>query len=303
MRAGHKSRQRAFGPYMLAILVVTAASVANSANGLLMRSIEEASSWQIIAIRMGALALALAVIHFLQQRNMAISSLLRLGPWSLFGAVLIGAVNVAFIWSLSYTTVADTMFTLSAVPFITALLGWLFLRERVSLRLWAAMLAALGGIGIMLADGLGGGTLLGNLLALFAACAFSGFVVILRQGRRQNMLPMVFAGAVLSAVFSGAMAGFDLAVPARDLWIAFGWGAVLSSVMQVAFLFGSRHVQGAELTLIVLLEFILAPIWVWLVFAEHPGALTVLGGMLVISAVGSRGILALREGRAVRSRP
>lgn len=260
-----------------------------------MRSIEQAGPWQIIAIRSGALTVTLVGVFLVQQRHGVLSALRRLGPWSLLGAVMIGTANSAFVWSMSYTTIANTMFILSAVPFLTALLGWIILKERVSPRLWAAMLAALGGIGIMFAGGQGTGTLLGNALALLAALSYSGFVVILRHGRTRNMLPMVILGAILSFGYSATMADFDLEMPVMDFAISYAWGGILSSMVHVFFVFGSRYVQGAELTLAVLLEFILAPVWVWLAFAERPSVFTLVGGALVLSAVGSRGILALRK--------
>ena len=283
-------------PYRLAILVVLASSVVNSVNGLLLRSIEEAHPWQIIAIRSGALAAGLAAVFVLQQRHEAFSALRRLTWWGLVGALMLATTNTAVVWSMSHTTIANTMFILSAAPFFTALLGWVVLRERVSAGLWVAMLAALGGIGIMLGDGLSGGTLFGNALAVLGAFSFACVVVVLRYGRNQNMLPIVILGSLIACGYSSAMSGMDLAVPLSDFVIAFAWGGIISCTVHGLFVWGSRYVQGAELTLVVLLEFILAPLWVWLAFSERPSPLTLVGGALVLSAVGSRGILALRAG-------
>ena len=295
-RPGARSSAAAPDPYKLAILVVLASSVVNSVNGLLLRSIEEAHPWQIIAIRSGALAAGLSAVFLLQQRHEVFSALRRLSWWGVIGALMLGTTNTAVVWSMSHTTIANTMFILSAAPFFTALLAWIFLRERVSAGLWVAMIMALAGIGIMLGDGLSGGTLLGNALAVLAAFTFACVVVVLRHGRNQNMLPLVVLGSLLACLFASAMSGMDLAVPMSDFAIAFAWGGVISCTVHGLFVWGSRYVQGAELTLVVLLEFILAPLWVWLVFAERPSQLTLVGGVLVLSAVGSRGILALRKG-------
>ena len=282
--------------YKLAILVVLASSVVNSVNGLLLRSIEEAHPWQIIAIRSGALAAGITAVFLLQQRHEVFSALRRLSWWGLIGALMLATTNTAVVWSMSHTTIANTMFILSAAPFFTALLGWIFLRERVSAGLWAAMLVALAGIGIMLGDGLSGGTLFGNALAVLAAFSFACVVVVLRHGRNQNMLPVIILGSLLACACASAMSGMDLAVPLSDFAIAFTWGGVISCTVHGLFVWGSRYVQGAELTLVVLLEFILAPLWVWLAFSERPSLLTLAGGALVLSAVGSRGILAFRTG-------
>ena len=283
--------------YRLAILVVLASSVVNSVNGLLLRSIEEAHPWQIIAIRSGALAAVLAAVFLIQQRHEVFSALRRLSWWGLLGALMLATTNTAVVWSMTHTTIANTMFILSAAPFFTALLGWIFLRERVGAGLWVAMLIALAGIAIMLGDGLGGGTLFGNALAVLAAFSFACVVVVLRHGRNQNMLPIVVFGSLLACGFSSSMSGMDLVVPVSDFAIAFAWGGIISATVHGLFVWGSRYVQGAELTLVVLLEFILAPLWVWLAFSEQPSLLTLVGGVLVLSAVGSRGILALRIGR------
>ena len=279
-----------------------ASSATNSINGLLMRSIEEATTWQVIAIRMSALSVALLLVYCLQERGRLRSARLRFGPVDLLGAMMIATAHPALLWSMSQTTIANTMFILSSAPFLTALLAWVFLRERIDTGLWVAMGVALAGITLMLADGLGAGSLAGNALALLAALNFAGFVIVLRRGRSRNMLPMVILGAALGAAVSGAMAGFDLAVPAADLAIALAWGGVLSCLVHVLFVLASRHVQGAELTLVVLLEFILAPVWVWLVFAETPSRLTLLGGSLVLLALASRGVRALWPGGRGRTR-
>ncbi len=282
--------------YRLAILVVLASSVVNSVNGLLIRSIEEAHPWQIIAIRSGALAAALAIVFLVQKRHEAFRALRQLTWWGVLGAFMLATTNTAVVWSMTHTTIANTMFILGAAPFITALLGWIFLRERVGAGLWVAMFVGLAGIGVMLADGMGGGTLFGNALAVLAAFSFSCLVVVLRHGRNQNMLPIIVLGSLLACGYASAMSGMDLAVPVSDFALAFVWGGVISCVVHGLFVWGSRHVQGAELTLVVLLEFILAPLWVWLAFSERPSLLTLVGGGLVLSAVASRGILALRSG-------
>ena len=286
------------GRYRLAVLLVLSSSFLNSANGLLMRSIEEASPWQVISIRLFALSAVLTLVYLVQQpRGTALSAIRSLGPWSLLGAVMIAVANSGLVWSLSQTTVANTMFILSTVPFLTAVLGWIFLRERIEPGLWVAMLVSLVGISIMIADGLGRGALLGDAIALMTAFAFACFVVVLRHGRSRNMLPVVILGSLLAAVFAAAMADFDLlGIPAADLALAFVWGGVCSSVVHVLFVFGSRYVLGAELTILVLVEFILAPVWVWLVFAERPSLLALAGGALVLLSVGSRGVLALYRG-------
>ena len=280
--------------YRLALLLVIASAIANSANGLIVRSMDSAGGWQIIFYRSCFLAGALCLVFAVQSGGRVRSALRELRPWALLGSLAIAVVNTCFILSMTYTTVANTMFVLSGAPLFAALLGWIVLGETVERGVWVAMGVAVAGIGVMVWDGLGAGTLLGNSLALLAAFSFGSFVVVLRKGRGVNMLPVVILGTVLGALNAAFMGGFALAVPFHDAALLFLWGAVLSGIVHVIFTWSSRHVPGAELTLLILIEFILSPMWVWLVIDERPSPATLIGGALVIASVASRAILSFR---------
>ena len=276
--------------YRLALLLVISSSVANSGSGLIVRLMDSADGWQVILYRSAFLAGTLSVVFVVQNGWRVRAALRELRPWALIGSLAIAAVNTCFILSLTYTTVANTMFLLSAAPFFAALLGWIVLGETVERGVWLAMGVALVGMGIMVWDGLGTGTLLGNALAVMAAFCFGSFVVVLRKGRGVNMLPVVILGAVLSGLNAGFMSSGSYAISYHDVALLFLWGTLLSGTVHVIFTWGSRHVPGAELTLLVLIEFILAPMWVWLVVDERPSVATLVGGVLVMASVASRAI-------------
>ena len=283
--------------YRTALLLVIASSVANSANGLIVRSVESAGGWQIIFYRSWFLAGALAVVFVVQSRGRVRAAIRDLRPWMVVGSLTIATVNTCFILSITYTTVANTMFLLSGAPFFAAVLGRLVLGETVERGVWLAMSVALVGIAVMLWDGLGAGTLFGNALALLAAFGFGAFAVVLRKGRGVNMLPIVVLGAVLGGVNAGIMCGGAFAVALRDVALLFVWGALLSGTVHVIFTWGSRHVPGAELTLLILIELILSPMWVWLFIDERPSPATLIGGALVLASVASRAIGSFRGQR------
>ena len=289
--------------YRTALILVIASSVANSANGLVVRSLEAAGPWQIVFYRSWFLAGAIAVVFAVQSGGRVRAALRDLRPWMVVGSFMIAAVNTCFILSITHTTVANTMFLLSGAPFFAALLGRMVLGETVERGVWLAMGVALVGMAVMLWDGLGAGTLFGNSLALFAAFCFGAFAVVLRKGRGVNMLPIVVLGAVLGGVSGGIMSGGALAVPLHDAALLFLWGALLSGTVHVIFTWGSRHVPGAELTLLILIEFILSPMWVWLFVDERPSLATLIGGALVLASVASRAIGSFRTPASVGGRP
>ena len=280
--------------YRTALLLVIASAFANSANGLIVRSLQSADDWQIVFYRSWFLAGALALVFVVQSGGRLAASLRALRPWMVLGSVLIAAVNTLFILSITHTTVANTMFLLSGAPFFAALLGRMVLGERVARGVWVAMVAALAGMAVMLWDGLGAGNLFGNSLALLAAMCFGAFAVVLRKGRGANMLPVVVFGAVLGGMYSALMCGGAFAIPFRDAALLFVWGALLSGTVHVIFTWASRHVPGAELTLLILIEFILSPMWVWLAIDERPSPAALAGGALVLASVASRAIASFR---------
>ena len=271
--------------HRLALGLVAGSSAANSVNGLLLRSVEAANEWQLVFYRSASLAVSLAIVFVLLHRTRVWAELRRLTGVSIAGGVALSVTNTGFIWSVQHTTVANTMFVLGAIPFFTAILAWLFLGERVARKLWITIGLAMTGVLIMVWDGVGTGSAFGNGMAVLTALGFATYVVILRRGRATDMLPIIVFSGILSASVAAVMVGFDLSVSVRDAGLMIVWGAGLSALVHFLFTFGSRHVQGAELSLMALLEFALAPIWVLLVFDERPTALTLAGGVLVMLAV------------------
>ena len=280
--------------YRLALLLVIASSVGNSGSGLILRSMDSADGWQVVFWRSCFLTLALGIVFVVQSGWRVRAAMRELRPWALLGSVCIASVNTCFILALTLTTVANTMFMMSGAPFFAALLGWLVLGERVERGVWLAMGVALVGMGVMVWDGLGAGTLLGNTLAVATAFCFGAFVVILRKGRTTNMLPIVILGTVLAAVNAAVLSGWAFSISWHDVALLFLWGALLAGTVHAIFTWASRHVPGAELTLLVLIEFILSPLWVWLVIDEQPSLATLIGGALVMASVASRAIASFR---------
>lgn len=262
-----------------------------------MRAIDDATVWQIVSYRGFFLAGTISTLYVLQQRGRAFANIRAITRWGLLGGILLAMANCTYLWSLDHTTVANTAFTLSAIPFFTAIFAYLALGETVRRSTWIAMGVAMLGIGVMVYDGLAAGTFAGNVAALVTALAFSAYVVILRLGRATNMLPVVVLSGLLAGTAGAYMSGGDLRISTHDLVLAFIWGSLISGLSHVLFNFGSRHVTGAELTLIVLIEFILGPIWVWLLFAETVSRTTLLGGALVLLAVASRGLVGIAPKR------
>ena len=184
--------------YRRGVLMVLLSAVVLSLNGLVLRSIDDATAWQVIFYRSVSLSVAMFGLFLLRHRRRAWYELRRAGRSALAAGPIMGVASVCFIISLSNTTVANTLFTLSSVPLFAAALAWLVLGERVARRTWVAMAAAMAGIAVMVADGIGTGSLFGNVMALATSVLFAWFVVALRRGRNVDMTLAVCVGGAVS---------------------------------------------------------------------------------------------------------
>jgi drug/metabolite transporter (DMT)-like permease len=276
------------------MVLMIVSSVAISFGGLIMRSIQDADAWQINLYRAAAMAAGIGAILILQYRRETLRRIAGIGKAGVWAGLLIAVAGVTFIQAISNTTVANTMFTLSAIPFITAGLAWIFLKEPLARITLIAMSAAALGVTVMVADGFGLGSVFGNLMALATACGFAGFTVIVRSNRHIDMLPTLLVSSLMILFVAMILRYDDLRVSAHDLALCFLWGGVLSGVGNGMFIVASRHLVAAELTLFMLLEFALSPLWVWIFVGETPTGLALAGGALVIGSVAARALVELR---------
>jgi drug/metabolite transporter (DMT)-like permease len=109
------------------------------------------------------------------------------------------------------------------------------------------------------------------------------------------MLPALLVSTILIVLVAGVSSYGSLTISTDDLVLCVLWGGVLSGFTSVCFIVASRHLAAAELTLFMLLEFALGPVWVWLFVNEVPSRWTLLGGSLVVVAVITRALVELRR--------
>ncbi len=277
--------------------LMVASSTVISFGGLIVRNIEGADSWQINLYRSLSLIVAIVLILLFQYRRQTLLHVRNIGRVGLFGGTLLAVAGIAFLQSLTHTTVANTLFTLSAIPFITAGLARLFLKERLQRATLVTMVVAGAGVFVMMAEGFEIGSAYGNGMALITAVCFSAFAVIVRRNRQVDMLPTLLVSGFLIALVAFLARLDDLGISPRDLLLCILWGGVLSGLANWTFIIASRHLLAAEVTLVMLLEFALGPIWVWLFIGEVPTSWTLVGGALVIAAVIVRTVIELKDSR------
>jgi drug/metabolite transporter (DMT)-like permease len=253
--------------------------------GMLVRNMHVTRGWEITFWRSLFMTLFVLGVLVAQYRVAAPQRIRAVGRPGVIVGALWALMYVCFILALGRTTVANVLVLTSISPFAAALLGRLFLHERVPGRTWVAMIAAFGGIALMFAESVGSGGLSGNLVALAIPVAFACNVVILRRTHASvDMLPTL----VLSGLFS-MIATLPLAVPfqagAWDLALLAIMGVVQLGLGCLLMLAAAPRLKAAEIGLLAVAEIVFGTLSTWLVVGERPGRLALIGGLVVIGAL------------------
>ena len=280
------------------VLFVFAAGVLWSTVGLGIRLIEEAVVWQILLYRSISLSLFLYIVIRLRSGESPFAQIRRIGfPAVIAGLSLVAAYSGG-IYSIQTTSVANAMLLFSTAPFMAAVLGWIALREFVRTATWIAIVVAIGGIAIMVADKSGGVALKGSLAALGSAFGFAVFTVALRWGRTGEMLPAVFLSGLFAIIITFGICqflGLSVALSLRDGGVAMGMGVFQVGAGLILYTLGSRSLPAAELALLSLAEVLLAPFWVWFFLGETASLNTLIGGALLLAAIAGNALSGKRR--------
>ena len=268
-----------------AMSIMVGEAVLVSFAGLIFRSMEHANIWQISFYRGLVLIGTISLILFLQYNTRIFSHIFRIGAPGFIAGTLMAVAQLCYIESMTHTTIANTVFTMSAIPFITAALARIFLKEKLRRATMFTMAVAALGIYIMIAEGLKIGSLYGILMAAAAAFSFSCFAVIVRQHRGINMLPVLLISGLVNSIVGLFLLDNNFTISTNDLMLCILWGALIQSLGFYLFILAAQSLVAAELTLFMLLEFSLGPIWVWLGVGETPTLDTLIGGTLVLFSV------------------
>lgn len=211
--------------------------------------------------------------------------------------------SIAFVYALGHTTVANVMLIVATTPLVTAALAYFLIGERLPRRTWIAMAVVLAGIAWVVSDSLGTTRLDGDIAAVIAVVFFC---LILVLARRDPDLPIVSAvayGGLFSALLAGLAAWvlgdtfFNADAISED---AATWASLNGLVIALSFaliVWGPKFLPAAEVGLILMLETVIAPLWVWWALGEAPGARTLEGGAVVLAALVGHTYFELRAER------
>ncbi len=252
--------------------------------GFIIRSFEEASIWQILFLRSFFFLLALIAFLLVTYKKNTFNIIKESGLPGLVGGFVLSFSFVAFVVAMSNTTVANVVFIISTQTMFLAIFGYIYLKEKVSLIGLISIFLAMSGIIIMVGDSISGGSLFGNIVALAIPINFAILVMIIRKNTKVDMVPAIFYSGIFSLIY-----GFFLAesfeFTKHDLWMGFLLGVPQLAVSFICITIGSRTVESATVGLLMLMETLCAPLWVWLFLNEIPPISVFIGGAVIISAI------------------
>lgn len=281
--------------YLKGIALAGGGMIVISPDGLLLRLIQDAGQWDVVFLRSLGIFVSVALFFVARRRGRTVAAIRALGRPGLWAMLGLAGANVGFVLAMLNTTVANALVILATMPLFSAVIGWLLIRERVSPRTWFSIVLAIAGIIVIFSGSVSGGGLTGDLIALATAFCHSIALVQLRRLGDTDTTPVIAFGALLAALVALPFA--TLSYTAHDAAIILFQGLLQMPIALVLFLAGARFIAAAEVALFSLVETVLGPLWAWLGVGEVPGPLALVGGVIVLGAVGANSVLGLRAPR------
>ena len=206
------------------------------------------------------------------------------GPIVLLSGSLQAVSTSFFILALDATAVSNVVAIVAAVPMLSALIAHYAIKETTPARTWLAIIAAVGGILIIVSGSLGAGTVTGDLYAVIAITGFSINLVIWRKFPALNREAIIGIGGALVAVVAYVPAN-PIEVSTSAILILAVLGILTGPAGRVSIATATRYIPAAQVGLFTPVETVAATTWAWLFLNESPATATVIGGLIVIVAV------------------
>ena len=213
-------------------------------------------------------------------------------------ALIYSLGTISFVTAITHTSVANTLIILSTTPLFAAIIGWVFLREPIPLRTWIAILLVGVGIFVISSDSENQvSSLFGDLAAMLGAfCLASGFTIV-RRFPAISIFPVISTSGLFSALIILPLAQ-PFSVTQADMGYLLIMGVYMLPVGTAMMYLGPKYIPAPEVGLMLLLESILGPIWVWLALGEQPGMRTFIGGGIILTTLAINTIWVLKSSRA-----
>ena len=265
-------------------LLIFLGALCLSFGGLIVKSFEGATLWQILFWRSLFFSLTVLTFLILSYKKKTLESFYTSGLPGLFGGIILSFGFCGYVFAMYNTTVANTNFIISLQILFLAVFGYLFLKEKINSVTLISIILAITGVLVMVGNSLTPGELSGNLAAFTMPITFAVLIMIVRKYPNVDMVPAQFV-AGLSSCLIGFLLSNKIMISPNDIFLGF-----LAGFFQVGFGFifitiGARTTPSAMVGIIMLSESVLGPIWAFLFVSERPSMFGLIGGAIILSAV------------------
>ena len=272
----------------IAVPVVLFAGILWSFGPLVVRYMDNPNQvpWQYIFGRGLTIFILLNLYLYFEEGTKFYKNYLKMGYSGIIGGTGLGIAMISFIYSITNTSAAITLLCLAAMPFFTALLAFLFLKEKISLNVWISIFIATVGIIIMAFGSSGSNSVVGFIFGMLSSIGFSVFSVTLRWRTETPKFTTVAFSGFFCFVFAAI-----ILLSTKQVFFSTSYNGALFSLHGtlvclglILYSIGSKAIPAAELTLLSLTEVIGGIFWVWLPILginEVPDTYTIVGGFFL----------------------
>ena len=209
-------------------------------------------------------------------------------------AILMGTSNIFFITAIKTTTVANVVIIFGTAALFSALFAYIFFKEKITINIIIASFFMFVGLFVIFNDELEVGSLDGNIYALLCTSLFAmSFVLLSRYKQMDMVLLTALSGLVLSII-----AFFfceDLAIDLKTLAVVMTMGLLISPISRVLLGTGAKYISASEVSLLMIIETIMAPVWVWIFLDEVPSSYTFIGGSIIVATLVANSLYTLKK--------
>ncbi len=272
--------------HLKGILITTLGVIILSPDATLMRLLN-AETLTVLFWRGLTLFVGISILMLIIYRQDTLKQFIKIGKPGILIAFVFAFSTFCFTTAILNTSISNTLVIISTSPMFAALLSWIFLKEKVKLITWIAMIIILASIAAIMSDSASEGNLFGDLSALASSIFMAISFTIMRRQKNINMVPaMAMSGIAVMLISTPLLIGtgttFLIASSAVPYLIAAG---IFTSVAFALITLGPRYMPAPEVGLIMPLETVLGSYLGWIFLQEEPSRLTIVGGIVVIATL------------------
>ena len=265
-------------------LLVFLGACSLSFGGLIVKSFEGATLWQILFWRTIFFLLVVSLYLIVTYKKQVFRSFYNSGIPGLFGGFILSLGFCGYVFAMYNTTVANANFIIQTQTIFLAIFGYFFLKEKISAITLTSIILAISGIFLMVGNSLSPGQMIGNIAAFIMPISFAVLILVVRKYPSVDMVPAQFIAGVFALIIGFLMSG-KILISAHDIFLGFLAGFMQVGLGFILITIGAQRTPSAMVGVIMLTEAVLGPIWAWLFINEQPPFIVIIGGSIVIFAV------------------